>query len=224
MLYSKVFRPGLVTYLVLALSFPSSIFSGRAYAEESGGGGEGGASSADVSSPSESGAFAQDILGGAGGATGILSPGVGQFSDGSPSGRGSEYVSGAYKGAVLIPVSILGAVPKPGIHHIPTRTNLLKFLTLAGGPSSNAKLSDVVIKRLKSDDSKEEVKEEIFEINAEDLLTEGGNRGPLLRAGDVVYVPTKKPFIDSNTMQVISVLSAILGIVVTATVLADRRK
>lgn len=221
----KRLRSFLVSYLVGFLIFPFQIFPPMAYASE----GqviqsEHGASGA--SAGSESGAFAQDILGTSPASSGLLgvTKGVGQFSDGSPSSHGSEYVSGAYKGAVLIPVSIIGAIPKPGIHHIPTRTNLLKFITLAGGPVEGAKLSELVIKRLKSDDTNDEVHEEIFEIDAEELLTTAGNRGPLLRAGDVVYIPAKRPWVDSNTMQVISVVSALLGVVVTALVVSDRIK
>lgn len=222
---SKIFRLMLVSYLSLEMALPASIFGSIAYAgqeevsqsESSGTGG---------SPLSESGAFAQDIIGGGSAGAGLINAGksIGQFSEGSPSGHGSEYVSGAYKGAVLIPVSILGAIPKPGVHHIPTRTNLLKLLTLAGGPLETAKLSELVIKRLKSDDTKEEVQEEIFKIDAEELLTTSGERGPLLRAGDVVYIPAKKPLIDSNTMQVVAIISAILGVAVTATVLSDRRR
>src|SRR4051812_38256259 len=62
-------------------------------------------------------------------------------------GGGSEYVSGNFPGAVLIPINLWGAVGKPGIHHVPTRTDLVTLISLAGGPTGDASLGDVSIKR-----------------------------------------------------------------------------
>ena len=51
-------------------------------------------------------------------------------------GRGSEYVSGAQTGNVLMRINLWGAVGKPGIHHVPAKTNLINLLSYAGGPGA----------------------------------------------------------------------------------------
>lgn len=142
-----------------------------------------------------------------------------------------EYVSGNYPGAVLIPVTILGPVPKQGIHHIPTRTSLVKFLSLAGGVTPNVDLSEVVIKRMvgreKSPNGKNNEavsQEEIIKIDLGDLLESAGSRGPLLQQDDIVVIKENHPLIDNNTILAISVISSLLGIVVSSIVISNELK
>lgn len=140
-------------------------------------------------------------------------------------GVGSEYISGTYPGAVLIPVSVLGAVVKPGIHHVPTRTNLLNLITLAGGASAEARLDEVTIKRVTtSDPTREDFKEEIIHIDVERLLETAGNRGPILQQNDIVVIPKRTPFIHENTTQLVGFISGLLGLVVSSIVIIDYNK
>jgi hypothetical protein len=94
---------------------------------------------------------------------------------------GSIYYSPHIKGKVLMPVHIWGSVGRPGLHFIPVGTNLIKGLSLAGGPSTSAKLSNITI-------SKElEGNIERKEFN----LTDGGNIDAFkysLKPGDTVFV------------------------------------
>ena len=41
--------------------------------------------------------------------------------------RGAEYVSGNQPGTVLMRVNLWGAVNRPGIHHIPIKTDLMSL-------------------------------------------------------------------------------------------------
>lgn len=94
---------------------------------------------------------------------------------------GSVYYSPTAKGRVLIPIHFWGEVSKSGLHYIPVDTNLIKGLSLAGGPKSSAKLDTVKISR-KTPSKIEELK---FD------LSEGGNVGAYnfkLKSGDTVFV------------------------------------
>jgi hypothetical protein len=133
-------------------------------------------------------------------------------------GSGSEYVSGNYPGAILMPVNLWGSVGKPGIHHIPTRTDLVTLLALAGGPAADAELDDVVIKRR---NGKEEL---ILKIDAEEVLTEAGVQSPVLEANDIVIVPREKQVISNNTATLVGFTASVLGLVLAGIALNAQLK
>ena len=170
--------------------------------------------------------FAQDFNPSGSGQSDRVRPGgFGQIA-----GQG-EFVSGDYPGAVLIPVTILGPVAKQGIHHIPTRTHLIKFLSLVGGVNSSSDLEDILIKRVGSKDktpteTKGEhlYKEEIIHVDVEELLEEPGSRGPILQQDDLVLVKENKPMFSNNTLLTVGLVSSILGIVVSSIVISNELK
>lgn len=144
---------------------------------------------------------------------------------------GQEYVSGNYPGAVLIPVTILGPVSKQGIHHIPTKTNLIKFLSLAGGVSSKVEWDDVIIKRVSTKNKfptetngEQRYTEEVLHVNVDELISNPGSRGPVLQQDDLVILKENTPIFSGNTILAIGLLSSILGIVVSAIVINNEIK
>ncbi|MCM2323956.1 MAG: SLBB domain-containing protein [Oligoflexia bacterium] len=132
---------------------------------------------------------------------GLLLPGEASGS------TGSEFVSGNYPGAILMPVNLWGAVIKPGIHHVPTQTDLVTLLSLAGGPTGEARLDRISIKRRSGS------QEQILRVDAEDILDEPGVRSPVLEANDIIIVPRDQPTVSNNTMSTVSFLGSILGII-----------
>ena len=142
----------------------------------------------------------------------------------NPKGTGSEYISGYYQGAVLMPITILGSVQKPGIHNIPTRTSLLKLLALAGGPSSDALLSDLTIKRFHGEEGTANEKEELIKVDVQQLLASPLGKGPVLQRNDVIILPQSKPLISNNALQTIGFISSVLGILVSGFVLVNYKK
>lgn len=134
---------------------------------------------------------------------------TGAGDESSGLGRGSEYLSGYYRGAVLIPVDVWGAVGKPGVHHVPIQTDLITLITLAGGPSANAKLHEVVIKR------RGKTNQEIIEVDLEELMEGSGGEAPRLQAEDVVMIPAKRPFLDGDFLQTVGLISSALGVAVS---------
>ena len=129
---------------------------------------------------------------------------------------GNEFVSGDYPGAVLMKVNLWGAVGKPGIHYVPTQTDLVSLLSYAGGPMESAKLSDVYIKRWTGG------KEQLLEVDTEELLKKPGVEPPVLQANDIVVIPQKKPLISNDTSALIGVISSVLSIVAVSIVLVNK--
>lgn len=174
---------------------------------------------------SDSGAFAKDLMNPRETALSTAVDAKDRERAGIGGGVGSEYISGSYPGAVMVPVTILGAVPKNGVHYVPTRTNLLGLITYAGGPTKEAKLDEVRIKRVTGGDIRQgDVQEKVIKVDVEKLLEEASGRGPLLQQNDVVVIPDRKPLIDQNTTQVVGFLSGLLGIVVSAIVITNYNK
>ena len=58
---------------------------------------------------------------------------------------GSLYYNPSVKGKALMPIHFWGRVNKAGLHFVPLETKLIDGISMAGGPSSNADLSEVVI-------------------------------------------------------------------------------
>lgn len=130
--------------------------------------------------------------------------------------RGSEYVSGKYPGAVLMKVNLWGAVQKPGIHHIPVKTDLITLLSYAGGPLPEADLDEVFIKRKVKD---QEIR---YNIDVEEMLGEEVSQAPRLLANDIVVVPGTEPAVSSNTVVMVGLISSIAAILVSGAILANQ--
>ncbi len=79
---------------------------------------------------------------------------------------------------VLMEVQLWGHVSKPGLYRVPLKTDIIKLISLAGGPLPSANLSGVKIIR----------KGENVNVNIPDILNKGKNSF-YLEPGDVVIVP-----------------------------------
>ncbi|PIP96583.1 MAG: hypothetical protein COW00_19405 [Bdellovibrio sp. CG12_big_fil_rev_8_21_14_0_65_39_13] len=100
-------------------------------------------------------------------------------------GVGAIYYSPSIKGKVLIPVNIWGDVGKTGLHFVPVDTTLVMGLSLAGGPSSHAKLSDIKLNRTENGKSNEYT----FDLSG------GGTvdaQSFSLKPGDTIFVENDK--------------------------------
>ena len=116
-------------------------------------------------------------------------------------GRGSEYVSGAQTGSVLMRVNLWGAVGKPGIHHVPAKTNLINLLSYAGGPQATAELDRVIIKRNTGAAQKKIL------VNVQDII-EGASIPQIpLEPNDIVVVPAEEAYVSSNTVVLVGVIA-----------------
>jgi len=83
----------------------------------------------------------------------------------------------------MIKVFIWGQVELPGVYEVPDGTDLIAALSLAGGPTDHAKLSEVKIIRSEGTNS------EVLTVNVKKFMTTGDlNLIPLLKPGDTVVV------------------------------------
>ncbi len=122
-----------------------------------------------------------------------------------------EYVSGnAFPGAVLVPVSLLGAVARSGVHHVPKNSDLLSLISYSGGVIQSSDLRDVTIKRQSGE------REKIISVNLELILKTPNLRSPTLEPGDVIMIPVRTPVIDSDVTSVISLTTSVVGMVLSA--------
>lgn len=99
--------------------------------------------------------------------------------------RASQYrlVLGA-DNELLIQVNVWGEVKNPGTLQVPDNTDLISLLSFAGGPTENAKLSQV--KLIRSFSPEKEVKV----INVERFLKKGNHQAvPIIEPGDTIVVP-----------------------------------
>ena len=139
------------------------------------------------------------------------------LKDGKVAGApGSEFVSGATRGTVLMKVNIWGAVGKPGIHHVPARTNIISLLSYAGGPGPKALLEDVYIKRETANSRKK------IEIDMDELISSASHMNIVLEPNDIVVVPREEPWVSQNTVIVVSLVSTVVAIIATGVIINNQ--
>ncbi len=117
---------------------------------------------------------------------------------------GAVYYSTTSKNRPLMPIHFWGEVKNSGLHYIPVESKLVKGLSMAGGGTSQAKLSDVFVTRV--EDGK--VKRLEFDLN------EGGTRDAYdftLRPGDTVFI--KKDTFRQDRAYYTSLVSVAVSII-----------
>jgi hypothetical protein len=139
--------------------------------------------------------------------------GVQRFSQ-SP---GAEFVSGAEPGTVLMRVNLWGGIHKPGIHHIPVKTDLMSLLSYAGGPKAAALLDEVTIKREVGGSRK------LIKVDVQELVQGVSHHHIELAPNDIVVVPEDEPWISNNTLTVVTFVSVIMSTILAAS-LIDRNQ
>jgi hypothetical protein len=93
------------------------------------------------------------------------------------------YLSLGDEDELTIKIFIWGQVGLPGVYEVPDGTDLVAALSLAGGPTDHAKLSEVKIIR-----SSEKVSE-VIKVNVKKYMETGDiSLIPLLKPGDTVVV------------------------------------
>lgn len=130
-------------------------------------------------------------------------------------GGTAEYVYRNEPEEVLMPVFLMGSVARAGLYHIPPKTDLITLLTLAGGPTNDALLSETLIKHQSN---------KVTEIDIQRLLKKPDLRSPSLANNDVIYIAAKEPVISNNTILVIGVIASIVGIIVGTVAISNGLK
>jgi hypothetical protein len=119
----------------------------------------------------------------------------------------SEFIYGDEIQERLAPVYLLGAVRKPGLYHVPPKTSLTTLLAIAGGPTEESNIEDILIRNEES--------KRLDRVDYKKILADSEQRSPVLAPRDVVLVGAREPTISNNTVVVITVVSAVVGLVFT---------
>ncbi len=122
---------------------------------------------------------------------------------------GTIYYNSSVKNKVLIPTHFWGEVNRPGLHFVPNDTTLIKGLSMAGGPSGNAKLSEVSLSRNTTDGK---VKQYVFNLDSGGELDAHQFK---IEPGDSVFIKKDHFLEDRNYYTswigiVISIISTIV--------------
>lgn len=128
----------------------------------------------------------------------------------------SVYYYGQGQG-VQIDINLWGEVKKTGKMIVPYTTDIISLISLAGGPTSNAKLDEVRIIRYTMQDST--AVEKIIRINVEKFVETGEQSYfPVLLRGDTVIVPGGALSALQSFVTVIQLITAVLQVVFLYTI------
>lgn len=136
--------------------------------------------------------------------------------------KGSEYISGQDFGDTLMRVNLLGEVGKPGVHMVPAQTNFSSLLSFAGGPTSDADIENITIKRALLKKRTDGQNYQVIDYNMEDFLKDPGKKDLALKPNDIIHVPQKTKYLSDNSIRLLTVASTVLGIIVSGIVINDK--
>jgi protein involved in polysaccharide export with SLBB domain len=122
----------------------------------------------------------------------------------------SVYYYGQGQG-VQIDINLWGEVKKTGKMIVPYTTDIISLISLAGGPTSNAKLDEIRIIRYTTQDTT--AVEKIIRINVEKFVETGEQSYfPILLRGDTVIVPGGALSALQSFVAVIQLVTAVLQV------------
>ncbi len=120
--------------------------------------------------------------------------------------------SGTITGAEQLKIYayIWGQIRKPGLYIVPDDTDLLTILSLAGGPTETAKLSQIKIIRPTAG------KEKVFLVNLKKYMETGDEKMiPVLKPGDTIVVSGTVFYGFTKITDFISKVAVILSVYLT---------
>lgn len=129
---------------------------------------------------------------------------------------GNEYISGQDNGTVMMRVNLWGAVRRPGIHHVPVKSSLIELISYAGGPSDNALLDEITIKRNLGPEQKK------ISVNLAEILHDQKQYDLVLKPDDIIVVPASQPWISQNMFTAAMILSIIASTALSIQIMQDR--
>jgi len=130
-------------------------------------------------------------------------------------GGQAEFKNSNRQNRLLIEVNMLSGVQSKGIHQVPDTTNLVDMVSLAGGPESNADLSEVHIKRRTKNGFA------TLEYDLESLVQSKSAAFPPLEDGDVVMIERSSA---EKLYSALGIFGLSLGIIISGFVIRRELK
>ncbi|MDK9700814.1 MAG: SLBB domain-containing protein [bacterium] len=120
--------------------------------------------------------------------------------------RGAQYYIGS-QNELLMAVNVWGLVAKPGQYLVPSTTDLMTLISVAGGPLPKARLDNVRVIRSSSSGS------EVLTINIKRYLKTGDERIiPKLQPGDTVIIAGSLGELTSQIVSIIAQLAMVANV------------
>jgi len=142
--------------------------------------------------------------------------------------QASEYMYRSSPKETLISIQLLGAVQKPGVYYVPTDTDLLKVLTLAGGSTHGGDISEVMVRKQEPEKWAKLNSKAIdeyrgtYEVDVQELIKQGGGQDLKLNHEDLIYVPSKESLVSPEASKTISVISVVMTIALTGLLISKQ--
>ncbi len=125
---------------------------------------------------------------------------------GTNSERGAQYYIGN-QNELLMAINIWGLVLRPGQYLVPSNTDLMTLVSVAGGPMPKARLDNVKVIRSSSAGS------EVITINIKKFLKTGDDRLiPKMQPGDTVVISGSLGELTSDIVSVVAQLAIVANV------------
>ena len=124
---------------------------------------------------------------------------------------GAQYFIGD-ENQLLMKINVWGRVEKPGQYYVPSDTDLITLISVAGGPADKSRLDNVRVVRAVSSGS------EVIHVDIKKYLKTGDrNLIPDLMPEDTVLVSGSMWYLLSSVIQVVAQLAIVANVYYLAT-------
>jgi hypothetical protein len=143
---------------------------------------------------------------------------LGSIGDIKMPAQASEYMFRSSPKESLISVQLLGAVQKPGVYYVPSNTDLLKVLTLAGGSTNGGDISEVMVRKAAPEKWASIQSRSLaehrgaYEVDVQELIRRGGGGNLTMNHDDLVYVPLRESLFSPETAKTVTLVSVVMSI------------
>jgi hypothetical protein len=121
--------------------------------------------------------------------------------------RGAQYYIGD-ENQLIMKVNVWGRVEKPGQYFVPSDTDLITLISVAGGPADKSRIDNVRVVRINASGA-----EEVIEVNIKKFLKTGDRALiPDLQPEDTILVAGSMWFIFTTVVQVVSQLAIVANV------------
>jgi NADH:ubiquinone oxidoreductase subunit F (NADH-binding) len=131
--------------------------------------------------------------------------------------RGAQYYIGD-ENQLMMKVNIWGRVDKPGQYFVPSDTDLITLISVAGGPADKSRIDNVRVVHIGTAGT-----EEVINVNIKKYLKTGDHSLiPDLKPDDTIVVSGSMWYVFSTVVQVVSQLAIVANVYYLATLAAKR--